>query len=304
MKRLFQISLTVLFLSSAAAQEPPAQRWEKSLRTLHVYDWKALNVLQKLPGSEIITIDGIPTLRIKMTNAAPMEMSVLKITNVSMIKKIYLASFDMKYENLALSSGWNPPDYLALSCLLPPGALGGDESTNRNYVEFSNSTSPASSNWKPYYLRVDREAAEGLPTQLELELHLAGNGTIYLRPIKLLGMVNGLNCWWSPQASGLIGGIGGSLIGSFGALIGLLVSKGKARNFVLAAVKFFIALGILLTIAGLVAVVSKQPYAVWYALLLPGVILVLVFSLNLHSIQRRYDELEIRRMTSIDATGS
>ena len=54
----------------------------------------------------------------------------------------------------------------------------------------------------------------------------------------------------------------------------------------------------------IVAAVLKQPYAVWYALLLPGVILVFVFSLNLHSIQRRYDELEIRRMTSMDATGS
>ena len=51
-------------------------------------------------------------------------------------------------------------------------------------------------------------------------------------------------------------------------------------------------LGILLTIAGVVAVVSKQPYAVWYALLLPGVILTLVFSLNLTLIKRRYDELK------------
>jgi hypothetical protein len=59
-----------------------------------------------------------------------------------------------------------------------------------------------------------------------------------------------------------------------------------------------------LTITGLVAVVFQQPYAVWYALLLPGVILVFVFSLNLHSIERRYNELEIRRMTSMDATGS
>ena len=31
-----------------------------------------------------------------------------------------------------------------------------------------------------------------------------------------------------------------------------------------------------------------------------GVILILVFSLNLHSIQRRYDDLEIRRMTLLD----
>jgi hypothetical protein len=102
----------------------------------------------------------------------------------------------------------------------------------------------------------------------------------------------------------LFGGIGGSVIGFFGGLLGLLASIGKARNFVLTTMKMFIALGILLTIAGFVAVVSSQPYAVWYALLLPGVILTLVFSLNLPSIQRRYDELEIRRMTSIDATGS
>ena len=79
---------------------------------------------------------------------------------------------------------------------------------------------------------------------------------------------------------------------------------GKARKFVLAMTRIFIGLGILLTVAGLIAVGFQQPYAVWYALLLPGVILTLVFSLNLPSIQRRYDELEIRRMASVDAMGS
>ena len=83
----------------------------------------------------------------------------------------------------------------------------------------------------------------------------------------------------------------------------MLAGKGKARNFVLATLKICVALGIVLLIAGLAAVASGQPYAVWYALLLPGFILTLVFSLNLPSIQRRYDELEIRRMTSLDATG-
>ncbi|HUZ06417.1 MAG TPA: hypothetical protein VMV89_02910 [Candidatus Paceibacterota bacterium] len=109
--------------------------------------------------------------------------------------------------------------------------------------------------------------------------------------------------WWSPQQADLIGGIGGSIIGCFGTLIGLLASKGNARNFVLTTMKIFIALGILLMISGFVAVVSKQPYAVWHTLLLPGVILTPVFSLTLPSIQRRYDELEIRRMTSVDTMG-
>jgi hypothetical protein len=134
---------------------------------------------------------------------------------------------------------------------------------------------------------------------LELKLSLPTNGVVYLRPIKLVGYAESSN-WWTPKQAGAIGGIGGVLIGCFGGLIGLLAGKGKARNFVLTTMKIFIALGILLTIAGFVAVVSSQPYAVWYALLLPGVILTLVFSLTLPSIQKRYDELEIRRMTSVD----
>jgi hypothetical protein len=39
-------------------------------------------------------------------------------------------------------------------------------------------------------------------------------------------------------------------------------------------------------------------------LLLPGIILTLVFGANFYPIKKRFDELEIRRMTSIDAQGS
>lgn len=128
-------------------------------------------------------------------------------------------------------------------------------------------------------------------------------GTVYLRQMKIFGTAIGFGGWWSPEQAGLIGGIGVALIGCFGGLIGVLVSKGRARNFVLASVKYIIVLGVLLTMAGLVEAVLQQPYETWYSLLLPGVILVLVFSLNLHSIRRRYGELEIRRMTSTDKQG-
>jgi len=106
--------------------------------------------------------------------------------------------------------------------------------------------------------------------------------------------------WWSAKQGGMIGGIGGSVIGCFGGLLGCLAGMGKVRKFVLAMTKIFIVLGIFLTIVGLVAVVLKQPYAVWYVLLLPGVILTAVFGANLRPIKRRYDDLEIRRMTSLD----
>ncbi|HEY5234073.1 MAG TPA: hypothetical protein VIK35_11125 [Verrucomicrobiae bacterium] len=142
-----------------------------------------------------------------------------------------------------------------------------------------------------------------LPKYLELKLYLMASGTFYLRPIRLLGTAESSN-WWTPEQGGMIGGIGGAIIGCFGALVGVLASKGKARKFVLALTKIFIVLGIFLLLAGAIAAATKQPYAVYYPMLLAGFILTIVFSINLPSIQRRYDELEIRRMTSVDTMGS
>jgi hypothetical protein len=260
-------------------------------------------------------MDGMSVLKIESTNNPPLEdnfrgytldtpfeVSFLKMTN-SVIKGTYWVYCEVKYENvwsgMVINNNREVRDKsgtLKLVKYYPPSASGGDERVNVAGFNFA-----GKSNWQLYRFAVDRNESGELPLKLELKLSFAGQGTVYIRPIKLLGVVGN---WWTPQQIGLIGGIGGSVIGCFGALLGLLASKGKARTFVLATMKIFIALGILLTIAGFAAVVSSQPYAVWYALLLPGVILTLVFSLTLPSIQRRYDELEIRRMTSVDAMGS
>jgi hypothetical protein len=274
----------------------------------------------QIPNSQIVSMDGMSVLKIENTiSNTLLKISLLKITNSSIIKKSQEISCDIKCENVAMSyklytnftafphfGGDNSPvtnmlvsvrdvesSSLILLQRIPPLALAGDETINSGRFDLY------TSNWKPYTFPV----AQGSPSSLELQISLQSVGIIYLRPIKLLGTAESSNRW-SPQQIGLIGGIGGSVIGCFGALLGLLASKGKARTFVLTTMKIFVALGILLTIAGFVAVVSGQPYAVWYALLLPGVILTLVFSLTLPSIQRRYYELEIRRMTSVDAMGS
>lgn len=221
-------------------------------------------------------------------------------------------TFDLKYENVF---GRNPDftvypqrsvfgsiernEYgdggFGLRRYFPSSALGGDTVTNESRIMFA-----GKSNWVPCTFAELAVTGDKLPTEVELSLYLPGPGTLYLRPINLLAE---RGSWWSPQLSGLVGGIGGSVIGCFGGLIGCLAGIGKARRFVLASTKFFIALGILLTITGIVAAALKQPYSVWYTLLLPGGILTLVFSVNLYPITRRYDDLEIRRMTSMDATG-
>jgi hypothetical protein len=305
MKKLLHVGLLLCLATTVVAQE----------KVLKVYDWKDLS--EHIPNSQIVSIDGIPTLKIENTNNSPLKISLLKITDSSVIKKTGSISCEVKYENvfpngngsrfdgLPVSGSFQSPDTqygLQWFCISPPTVLGGDKSTNTMYYPMS-----GTSNWRRYdfpsevWMRTDANS----PREVGISYFFQGRGTVYLRPIKLMKWVS-LNSsnWWTPQQSGLIGGIGGSIIGCFGGLLGWLVSKGKARKFVLTATASAIVLGFLLTIGGLVAAILKQPYAVWYALLLPGVILVLVFSLNLHSIQRRYDELEIRRMTSMDTTGS
>jgi hypothetical protein len=311
MKKLIQLNLLLLLISSATAQEAQPQEASPQQRTkiLRVYDWNDLAQQHQLGGGEIISMDGSSVLKIENTNSLPLEISILNITNSSVIEKTYVVSYEMKYENVLQGSHWVTNVFpsvlpyqvaetgrLLFMQIFPPSFSGqhGDSSLSEFRIM-------GTSIWKSHDINIDRTKNEGLPTRLELILSLPTNGTVYLRPIKFLKVVGS---WWSPQQIGLIGGIGGSVIGCFGALLGLLASRGKARTFVLTTMKIFIALGILLTMAGFVAVVSSQPYAVWYALLLPGVILTLVFSLTLPSIQRRYDELEIRRMTSVDAMGS
>ncbi|MEJ0088784.1 MAG: hypothetical protein WDM80_03385 [Limisphaerales bacterium] len=320
MKKLFQLNFLLLLISSATAQEssPHTPAPQQPTKVLRVYDWNELAQQHQLPDGEVIEIDGMAVLKIESTNNppsednfggyrldAPFKASILKITN-SVIKNRAWVACEFKYENVW--SGMvvntnrevrNKSGTLKLVEYYPPSASGGDERIDVADFNFFNFA--GKSNWQLYRFEVGRNESGELPSKLELKLSLAGHGTVYIRPIKLLGVTSS---WWSPQQADLMGGVGGSIIGCFGALLGILASKGKARHFVLTTTKIFIGLGILLTIAGLVAVVSKQPYAVWYALLLPGVILTLVFSLNLHSIQRRYDELEIRRMTSVDTMGS
>jgi hypothetical protein len=301
--------LLLLLVSSATAQEsqPQEPTPQQPTKILSIYDWKDLDIQKKLPGSEIISIDGIPTWKIQITNFAPLEVSLLTITNASILKKTYSThfSFEMKYENAKLN-GWDRPDYLELSCMFPPLAIGGDQRTNTsNYQIDGYSSISLSSNWRPHDLKVNWMPGS-LPAELELKLYLAGSGTFYFRPIKLVGTKENSN-WWTPQQAGMIGGavgIFGGVIGCFGGLLGCLAGFGKARKFVLTTTKIFIALGMLLTITGIVAIVCKQPFFVWYVFLLPGVVLTLIFSLNFPMIQRRYDDLEIRRMASIDAMGS
>ncbi len=155
-----------------------------------------------------------------------------------------------------------------------------------------------SSDWRafelPFYL-------EGGPTPVRLDIAvvLPGSGTVEVGSLQLvpLGRARG---WWSERAGGLAGGVGGALIGIFGGLIGWLVSRRRARAFVLRAMSIAVAIGVVLLGVGVAGLIGSQPYAVVYPSLLSGAILVVVFGGLLPTVRRAYADHELRRMHALD----
>jgi hypothetical protein len=160
---------------------------------------------------------------------------------------------------------------------------------------------------RPFSLPFNATGAHGAPERLEVNLQLPGEGTVYLRGLKLIEMssfaIGGAapGAWWSDRAAGWVGGIGGAVLGCLGTFLEWSAARGRARRFVLAASRTLLVLGIASLTAGLIAIALRQPYGVWYVLLLCGLICTAVFAVRLRQYQARYRELELRRMSALDA---
>ena len=186
MKRLIQLNLLLLLLliPSAMSQESSPL---PSPKTLHIYDWKDMARQQTLPG-EVISMDGISVLKIEKTNDTPQDFLLLKVSDPAAIKKANLSYGEMKYENVHDNAVTSSSSELKLLSRIPPAAPGGDEHT-----EGQNAFLEGTSNWQPFrFIIAGRRAFNGTqtwPTQLEVHLLLEGRGTVYLRPMKLLGQI-------------------------------------------------------------------------------------------------------------------
>jgi hypothetical protein len=120
-------------------------------------------------------------------------------------------------------------------------------------------------------------------------------------------LVAAVEPWWSGEtaawmgaATGVVVGVGYGAIGG-GLCGGYLAPRGKAKPFVYGLFLSGIALGLgLLGVAG-VALVSGQPYAVWYPMLLPGVLLTLLMGLLFPMvIVPAYRRAETRRLEAAE----
>ena len=106
--------------------------------------------------------------------------------------------------------------------------------------------------------------------------------------------------WWSQDSSmwiAIIGGAGGgTCVGLFGALMGVLAPRGIGRVPMLATHTALVALGIVALGAGIFAASTGQPYHVYYPLLLGGGIATMVLGGLLPVARLRYRQAEQRRM--------
>jgi hypothetical protein len=109
--------------------------------------------------------------------------------------------------------------------------------------------------------------------------------------------------WFDPMWFGILfGAIGGSLLGTaggiLGGLAGYLAPRGKGRGFVLGGFVLMIAVGLACLAFGLAALVSGQPYAIWFFPLLCGIIGTLVFGALLPVVRARYRQADERRIAA------
>lgn len=168
------------------------------------------------------------------------------------------------------------------------------------------------SEWRPFVLpfyATNGEQPDGsarVPERLTLSLFLPGAGSVSISGVELYQYASGedpmrsAGQWIDARSAGLIGGIGGALIGLWGAIIGVIASRGKARAFVFISVNVLLSLGLVSLVAGAVAYFSDQPYAVYFPLLLIGIILVAVIGKMRGSLLAQYEQLELKRMQSMD----
>ena len=106
--------------------------------------------------------------------------------------------------------------------------------------------------------------------------------------------------WWNAYQGNMIGGWGGAAIGvlcgCIGAAAGYLAPRGKARAFVFGSFAVMIAVGAVSLVVGLFAVATRQPWHVWYPLVLMGFIVCIVVPLQIPALRARYRQAEMRRL--------
>lgn len=114
-----------------------------------------------------------------------------------------------------------------------------------------------------------------------------------------------MEIWFSESTSNIVGAIMGSgfgvLLGLLGAFAGIYGSKGKLKRLILSSAIILLFIGAIILLIGLIALLSKQPYHVWYPFVLVGGIVVFVQLPSYSFIRKRFLQIELKKMEIKDS---
>ena len=277
----------------------PTARAEQSVAKI---SWPELDKAGKLVEGRVVPADGKMTfasLRVENTGSQPRSAPLAVFEKPAVTATRYAVRGQIRYEAMAGTG------YLEMWSFFPGGG---------HY--FSRTLAPSgpmgsltgSSPWRPFVLPFDTNG-QAVPERLTVSLVFGGRGTAFVGPLELVqysgteSAFTPAGAWWGDREGGMLGGALGGFFGVCGALVGALAALGRARGAVLAMLSLMIAVGLAALVAGVVAVSMRQPYPVFYPLLLTGFVGTLVPALLSGHIRKRYEELELRRMSAFDAPG-
>jgi hypothetical protein len=272
MRAIASLSVLILFPALASPEE-----------TLRTFSWK-----ERGEKADHVVVS---------SDSAPRTVTILTISDPGVQRSRYAIEGQVRYEGVvgvAYLEMWNffPQARYFSRTLDVAGPL-------RNLQ--------GSSDWRPFVLPFYNKPGGPPPQHLVVNVVLPGRGMVEIGPLRLVQFgddedplaVKG--AWWSGRIGGLVGGLTGGLLGCLGALVGVLGGLGKGRRVVMGLLGLMLAIGAVALALGVVAVLRSQPYAVFYPLLLVGILCSVVPLFSLRSLRRRYEEVELRRMRALDA---
>ncbi|MGE3308623.1 MAG: hypothetical protein AB7O66_01545 [Limisphaerales bacterium] len=252
-------------------------------------------------------IDGRPALSwIRTgTNLGPGTASLFLLTNPPVTRPRYALTGEVSY------AGVQGEGYLEMWSQFGPAKPG--LPTQRAFTRTLAASGrlgriSGDSDWRAFELPMDGTGATGTLTRLEVNLVLPGPGTVHVGPLTLVeypgawpwSASNDPDAWWSPRVGGWVGGFGGAFLGILGGTFGWLAGRGKARGLVTAGMRGLIAVGSMCLVAGGAAYVQSQPYAVWYPLVLTGVLSIAILPFGLRQMVRQYETRELQKIQAAD----
>lgn len=265
--------------------------------------WEKLKESDLLLAGEIQSFDPpgpVEALKIENTESTPKTIQILVLDDPGVSAIRYALAGKIRYddvEDISYLETWNHfsnGDACFTRSLADSGPLGNIR---------------GSSGWRKFSLPFHSLREVGAPTKIVLNVVLTGRGTVYLSPIRVVQYGNAFTAatahsWWGLRVSIVIGAGGGTLLGILGAVIGILGGLGRARRFVMGLTASIFLVGVVCFVAGVVAVFTAQPYHVGYPLLLIGVVCSVVGGPLFFMFRRRFEQLELRKMTSMDVAPS